>query len=111
MSNVWSNKWRIMVDNWSETMEDNVIKSNMDIGPAKKRRRSVLVSRIVKFTTIMKAEDYDDFEEFYLENNAGVIEFPHPRKKKNVFARFNNVPTANFDQRMMRVNIELEILP
>ena len=37
---VWPEKFRVLRDNFQENFGDRTISSNMDVGPAKKRRRS-----------------------------------------------------------------------
>lgn len=66
---------------WSETPAPDIVRSDMDVGPAKTRRRSTLENTVVQVSVTLKAEQYNDFMNFY--NNQisfGVTPFyyKHP---------------------------------
>lgn len=108
---VWPSKFVILKDSFTEGLPDRVIKSQMDIGPAKKRRRTVLASYTINFTCVVKINDMDEFREFYLDNDVGIIDFTHPRTGNVLKARFNSVPSPQVEETAYKVNVELEILP
>lgn len=108
---IWPEKFRVLRDGYSEGLPDRVIKSNMDVGPAKKRRRTILASYIIKFTCNVQIADMDEFRQFYLDNDVGVFSFKNPRTNNYLTARFNNVPTPQLNQTSYDIPVELEILP
>lgn len=107
----WPEKFVVLRDNFQETPVDRVIRSNMDVGPAKKRRRTVLGVKNITFTAVIELDDYDEFEEFYLANDVGIFYFKHPRTGELVKARFVSVPTGTLDEVKYTVSIQLEIMP
>ena len=108
---VWPSKFKVLRDDFNEGLPDRVIKSQMDIGPAKKRRRTVLASYTINFTCVVKFEDIDDFREFYLDNDIAIIDFTHPRNGNLLKTRFNSVPSLRVEETAYKVSVELEVLP
>lgn len=108
---VWPEKFEILRDSFQETPVDRVIRSQMDVGPAKKRRRTILGCKNVKFMVQIPIALYDEFEEFYLDNDVGVFDFVHPRNKKTYSARFVSVPTGTCNETVYNIPVELEFLP
>ena len=107
----WPSKFRILRESFTEGLPNRVIKSNMDVGPAKKRRRTILASYIINFTTHIEMADVDEFRQFYLDNDFGIFDFVHPRTNTVVKARFNNVPNPILNETFYNANVELEIMP
>lgn len=108
---VWPNKFRILRDSFTEGLPNRVIKSQMDVGPAKKRRRTVLASYTVNFNCHIEMSDVDEFREFYLDNDVGNFDFTHPRTGNTLTARFNSVPSLTLNETFYECNVELEIMP
>ena len=108
---MWPEKFVILRDGFSEGLPDRVIKSQMDVGPAKKRRRTILASYNIAFTCRIESFDVDEFKTFYLDNDVLPFDFKHPRTNKIVKARFNNVPEIKLNELSYTANVELEILP
>lgn len=108
---VWSEKFVILRDSFQETPADRVLSSQMDVGPAKKRRRSILAVKNVSFSTKVEIEDYEEFENFFLDNDVAVFDFKHPRTGKITKARFLSVPTATLNETCYTIPVQLEILP
>lgn len=107
----WPSKFRILKDSFSEGLPDRVIKSNMDIGPAKKRRRTILASYPINFSCHIEMADVDEFKQFYLTNDISIIDFVHPRNHTTLKARFNSVPKLILNETFYECSVELEILP
>ncbi len=107
----WPSKFKILRDSFTENLPDRVISSNMDVGPAKKRRRTILVSYRVNLTTVIAMSDVDEFKQFYLDNDVGVFDFVHPRTNQTVKARFASVPAPVLNETYYTASVELEILP
>ena len=108
---LWPEKFVILKDGFSEGLPDRVIKSQMDVGPAKKRRRTILASYVIKFTCVIQISDVDEFRNFYLDNDFDVFDFKHPRTGNIVKARFNNVPTLAMNETFYNSIVEVEIIP
>ena len=108
---MWAEKFIILRDGFSEGLPDRVIKSQMDVGPAKKRRRTILASYVIKFNCRIELNDVDEFRRFYLDNDFYFFDFKHPRTNKIVKARFNNVPSLAVNETSYNASVELEILP
>ena len=107
----WPSKFKILRDSFTEGLPDRVISSNMDVGPAKKRRRTILASYTVNMTVLIAMNDVDEFRQFYLDNDVGVFDFVHPRTNQTVQARFASVPSPTLNETQYTASVELEILP
>lgn len=107
----WPEKFRVLRDGFTEGLPDRVIKSQMDVGPAKKRRRTVLASYLISFTCHVELDDVEDFREFYLDNDVSVFQFKHPRTETYVSARFNSVPSLKMNETFYECSVELEVMP
>lgn len=108
---VWPEKFRVLRDNFQESLTDRTISSSMDVGPAKKRRRSLLTSSTLTFSTIVSNEDYPEFRKFYFDNDVGIIDFKRPDSGEIVKCRFSSVPNATFNEAMWTIGVSLEVLP
>ena len=107
----WPSKFKILRDNFTESLPDRVISSNMGVGPAKKRRRTILTSYKINLVTLIEMNDIDEFKQFYLSNDVGVFDFVHPRTNQTVQARFVSVPSPVLNETYYTASVELEILP
>lgn len=108
---VWPEKFRVLKDNFKEELGDRTISSSMDVGPAKKRRRTMLISTHLTFSIIVDNDDYPEFKKFYFDNDVGVIDFKRPDSGEIVKCRFASVPAASFDEAIWVIAIKLEVLP
>lgn len=107
----WPAKFKVLRDSFKEELGDRTISSSMDIGPAKKRRRTILVSTYLTFSVVVTNEDYKEFKNFYYENDVGIIDFVRPDTGDVVQCRFNSAPTSVFNETLWNINVTLEILP
>lgn len=107
----WPSKFKILRDSFTEGLPDRVISSNMDVGPAKKRRRTILTSYTINMTVLIDMDDVDEFRQFYLNNDVSVFDFVHPRTNQTVQARFASVPSPTLNETRYTASVELEILP
>ena len=108
---VWPSKFRVLRDNFQEELGDRTISSSMDIGPAKKRRRTMLVSTYLTFSVLVSNDDYDEFKKFYYDNDVGIIDFTRPDTGNIVQCRFASAPSPSFNETMWTVNVTLEVMP
>lgn len=107
----WPDKFVVLKDGFQDILGDRTLTSNMDVGPAKKRRRTILTVSNVSFMIYLDNETYQEFKKFYYDNDAFVFDFKRPDTNKIVQARFASVPDASMNETLWSVNVELEILP
>lgn len=108
---IWPAKFKVLREGFSETPVDRVIRSQMEVGPAKKRRRTILGVKNISFIVQVDIADYGEFEQFYLDNDVACFDFQHPRTNQTVQARFVSVPTGELNETVYRIPVQLEILP
>lgn len=96
---------------WGET----VLRSDMDIGPAKVRRRFTKGVDVMSCAINLTVEQYDTFETFYktlVNGGATRFEINHPISQDVVLVRFTGPPEiAPLGGVMFRAAFELEVLP
>lgn len=107
----WPNKFKILRDNFKISPVSRVITSDMDVGPAKKRRRTVLKMTNVSFSMYLKQETFEEFMDFYYDNDSVTFDFPRPDTGETVIARFTAAPSATFVETFWQVSVQLEYLP
>lgn len=107
----WPAKFVILRDNFQETLGDRTISSSMDVGPAKKRRRTMLISESVTFSMMLTQDVYEEFKNFYYDNDVLVFEFTRPDTNEMKQARFGAVPSVSLNETVWVVNVQLELLP
>lgn len=67
---------------YQESLGENSIRSAMELGPAKVRRRSTFTPRTISFTQVLTSEQIQDLETFYLVtlvNGSLPFTMVHPR--------------------------------
>ena len=92
----WPSKFKPLTGSYSETPPDNVIRSSMDVRPAKVRKRTTCSVRPISFNVYVKNADMAEFDAFYVTDTSyGSLEFDftHPRTKATVKARFTAPPS------------------
>lgn len=107
----WPNTIPVSKDDYVEEPPNNTLRSEMGVGPAKVRRRTILNTRNVSFTLCLNSTDLSTFDSFYLSNDATAFDFVNPRTNVTQRARFRSAPSYSLDESRWRVNVELEILP
>lgn len=108
---VWPEKFKVLRDNFKEELGNRVLSSSMDVGPAKKRRRTMLVSTYLTFSVLVENVDYSEFKKFYFDNDVGIIEFKRPDSNEVVKCRFASAPTPSFNETVWTIGVNLEVLP
>lgn len=102
---------------YSEQMPDTTIETNMDIGPAKIRRRTTTASRIITCTILMTQAQSVIFEEFYLTTLRGgslTFDWVHPLSRVACTMRFRKpAPQKSISHSgaVIRYACKLEIMP
>lgn len=105
---------KIQREGYKETPPDTSIRSSMDTGPDKVRRRSSAGTRNIAFQMFLSDEELDILDDFYV-NDAKECSVPFDfislRSGSTVSCRFTAAPDYDRDGPYWRVNASLEILP
>lgn len=101
----------ISLDSYSETIPDRVIRSSMEVGPQKIRRRSSTAVRKVAFKMMLTDAQVATFDAFFDTNDSLAFDFTDPRTSVLKRARFAGVSKYDRDETMWTVTVELEYLP
>lgn len=104
-----------LLDGARETPADTVIRTAMETGPAKTRRRTTAGTGRLSLTYILSRAELTVLEGFFstdLFGGALSFAFPHPRLGETVDCRFRQPPAfAPINGDFFRVGLELEVLP
>ena len=102
-----------LLENYTESVANNSIRTEMEQGPAKVRcRSSVGVSKISisYFLSKEQIEVLDNFYEAELKSGSIAFNFIHPRTSADVKCRFLQSPQYQaVNGNYYKVNLELEI--
>lgn len=110
----WPSQFCPLINSYQESPPDNVIRTKMDKGPDKIRRRTTANIRPVSFKMFLKNEDIQILDDFYvIETFSGSepFDFINPRSKQSVKARFVSFPIYSNRSTGYEVSVQLEILP
>lgn len=103
------------ISSLNESPPNNTIRSNMDKGPAKVRRRTTANIRPISFElklTPAQVEILDQFYDVTTYSGADTFDYTHPRTGAAVTARFVQPPQYNEREGVMySVNVSLEVMP
>lgn len=98
-----------------ESAPDNLIRTSMDKGPAKVRRRTTANVRPLQFTLHLTPAQVTTLDTFFNDTTFGgadAFDYTHPRTGAAVSARFKEVPQYNEREGIIYdASISLEILP
>jgi hypothetical protein len=104
-----------LIEGYRETIPDNTLRSSVDQGIAKLRRRSTAAPRMLSVHYLFSSAQLEVLEGFYQDTLlSGVLRFDyqHPRSGAAVVCRFRQPPSIEaVSPAYSRVAIELEILP
>lgn len=104
-----------LTEHYAETMGETSLRTEMEAGPAKVRRRTTAAVRRFALGYLLNKTEVSALETFYhdtLEGGTLRFDFTHPRTGSTVACRFASPPhykTANGEY--YHVRIELEVLP
>ncbi len=107
----WPSTIKVSRNNYTETSPDRVIRSNMDTGPQKLRRRSSSAVRPISLRLFLTSELVETLDDFYDLNDVLVFDFIDPRTSVTKRARFTDKPTYTANETMWNVAVKLEYLP
>ena len=104
-----------LLDSFREAVAETVIRTSMDAGPAKARRRSSAGSGSLTLNYIVSRAQAAVLDSFFDGDAAGgalPFGFTHPRTGATLSCRFRQPPAyAALNGPYFRVSIELEVLP
>lgn len=101
-------------DKYKESIQDNRLRTDMEMGPPKMRPRFSAVMELFSFDLDLTRDQTATFITFYkTTTNFGTEEFEwvHPRTGDTVNMRFAAPYSIRRVQHFVRVSFELEILP
>lgn len=98
-----------------ESPPNNTLRTEMDVGPAKVRRRSTANVRPLSFTLNLEPSQVDVLDDFYMEGTFGGVDafdMLHPRTDVPVRVRFTQPPEYQEAEGVLyRATVNLEVLP
>lgn len=99
----------------TESPPNNVIRSNMDKGVAKTRRRTTASTRPISFSMVLTPAEITILDSFYADDTFSGSEeftFTHPRTLATHTARFLEPPSWNEREGVCYgAGVQLELLP
>lgn len=102
-------------DGFRETIPVTAVRTEMDAGPAKIRRRTTAGVRRLALSYLLTASQVDTLESFVSGDIAGgalSFTFPHPRTDSLLNCRFARLPEhATLNGGFFKTSFELEVLP
>ena len=71
---------RFLASDYSDTLPDNVIKTQMDAGPPKRRRKTTANIRVMSGSMVMTTDQWDDLVDFFQNTvkEAAPFNLPEP---------------------------------
>ena len=110
----WPSEFCPLINSFQESPPENTIRSSMDKGPDKLRRRTTANIRPVSFRISISKAQVATLDSFFLTDTASgslPFDYVHPRTGQNVSARFVSAPTYQNRSTRYEADISLEILP
>ena len=102
-------------DSFRETVPTTLVRTEMEQGPAKVRRRSTAGVRKLSMSFVMSKAQIATLETFIttaLSGGALAFDYTHPRSGASLSCRFRQMPEyASLNGVFFKVAIELEVLP
>ncbi len=105
---------QLLVKDYTETMADTSIRTSMESGPAKVRKRTSAAIRPVRGSLILTAAEVAIFKAFYITDlSGGALRFDwvDPITAAAVEMRFTETPGWSSQGNLFRVSLSLEIMP
>ncbi len=103
-----------LVEGFSGTVQDTLIRTSMDAGPEKIRRRFTAASEYFTLTWFMTKQQLNTFISFFNNDIAGgslEFEMVHPLTSEPALMRFRGVYKISLAGTGYLVNAEIEVLP
>lgn len=97
------------------TIADNRLRSSVDVGPAKVRRRSVVSTRPLVGQMLLSASQLTTLKTFYTTTveEVGTFNFPNPDGGDDLTVRFGGEPikAEYLTTGIIRVTLDFEVMP
>lgn len=104
-----------LLDGFSETAEEIIIRSKMETGPDKVRARTTAGVRKFSMAFMMTKNETAIFDDFYLNDlngGAAPFDFTHPRTGETLSMRMVKSPIYNpQNSEYFRIKLDVEALP
>lgn len=104
-----------LLSSLSEAPPNNSIRSQMDKGPDKIRRRTTANVRPISFTLALTAAQLETLDDFYVTDTfsgSEAFDYTHPRTGQSVQAVFASPPQYSEREGVLyNAGVSLEILP
>ncbi len=104
-----------LLDGFRETVPNAVVRTDMEQGPAKIRRRTTAAVRALSVSYLMSKAQVETLETFYLTtlmSGSLPFDFTHPRNSVSVSCRFVQPPAyGSANGNYFKVMLALEVLP
>ncbi len=104
-----------LLDGWQETLPDNVLRTKMEQGPPKLRRRGTDAPAKIAAQFLLDTAQCGVLENFYAETLSGGAQrfaFTHPRSGLAVLCRMAQPPEfIALNGGHFRARLTLEVLP
>jgi len=104
----------VLQDGYLEQPPENTIRTKMDVGPPKARRRATSAPRPIKCRQHMTAAQVVTFDTFYvttLKSGSLPFEWQHPRTGSTVNFMFTEPPSYTPIGAEFYVDMSLEVMP
>jgi hypothetical protein len=104
-----------LADGYREITSHSIVRTEMEQGPAKLRRRSTAAVSKLTLSYLLSTADIQALEEFIQDDLMGgalAFSFDHPRTGSAVSCRFRQLPEYGaVNGGYFKVSVELEVLP
>lgn len=111
----WPSSLCPLMGTFTDSVPDNVIRSGMDVGPDKVRRRTTANVGRVSFQVFIPKTTPTILDDFYITDTFDGVDpftFIHPRTQAAVQARFTSPPSyRDRSNAGFIADVSLEILP
>lgn len=105
---------RPLIEGYQETPPNVLLRTQMDAGPAKVRRRFTAGVRIYSVAYLLTSTQLTTLDSFFVSDcKHGSVSFtwPHPRTGANITVRFLEPPQYSSADQHWRVTCKFEELP
>lgn len=98
---------------YQEALTDNTIRTKMDVGPDKVRRRSTAVVEKIRGTMTLDQTQWGTLRTFYYTTLASSLPYTwiHPSTGAAINCRFVSPPSVSGRSPYVSVNLDIEVIP
>lgn len=107
----WPSTLSISKNGYTEQPPDRVLRTQMEAGVDKTRRRTTNASREIEFKMTLTDAEVATLDAFFLANDGVVFDFDDLRTGNTFEARFRSAPKYAYNQTVWDVEVQLELLP